>query len=119
MHRQVDHSATFCYAIHLEIAGNFCKEQAEKQMPNIKSAAKRVRQDARRRQRNRTYRSAARTAVKQARTLIEDADPAAQDAVHTAIVALDRAAQRGAIHANNAARRKSRLMQRFNKATAT
>lgn len=84
-------------------------------MPNIRSAAKRVRQDERRRQRNRGYRGAARTAVKKARVLIEDADPGAQDAVRTAVVALDKAAQRGAIHANNAARRKSRLMRQYNK----
>ena len=84
-------------------------------MPNIRSAAKRVRQDERRRQRNRGYRGAARTAVKKARVLIEDGDPGAQDAVRTAVVALDKAAQRGAIHANNAARRKSRLMRQYNK----
>lgn len=88
-------------------------------MPNIKSAAKRVRQNARRRERNRTYRSAARTAVKKARVLIEAGDPGAREAVHKAIVTLDKAAQKGAIHANNAARRKSRLMKRLNKATAT
>ena len=84
-------------------------------MPNIRSAAKRVRQDERRRQRNRGYRGAARTAVKKARVLIEDGDPGAQDAVRTAVVALDKAAQRGAIHANNAARRKSRLMRQYSK----
>ena len=84
-------------------------------MPNIRSAAKRVRQDERRRQRNRGYRGAARTAVKKARVLIEDGDSGAQDAVRTAVVALDKAAQRGAIHANNAARRKSRLMRQYSK----
>lgn len=87
-------------------------------MPNIRSAAKRMRQDKRRHDRNRGYRSAARTAVKRARVLIEDADPGAEGAVRTAVVALDRAAQRGVIHANNAARRKSRLMRQYGKATA-
>ncbi len=85
-------------------------------MPNIRSAAKRMRQDVRRHDRNRGYRGAARTAVKKARVLIEDADPEAQGAVRSAVVALDRAAQRGVIHANNAARRKSRLMLQYNKA---
>lgn len=84
-------------------------------MPNIKSAEKRVRQNAKRYERNRVYRSAARTAVKKARTLIETGDAAAEEAVRAAVVALDRAAERGAIHGNNAARRKSRLMQQFNK----
>ncbi len=87
-------------------------------MPNIRSAAKRMRQDEHRHERNRVYRSAARTAVKKARVLIEDANPEAQEAIRTAVVALDRAAQRGAIHANNAARRKSRLMRHYNKVNA-
>ena len=87
-------------------------------MPNIRSAAKRARQDVRRRERNRGYRSAARTAVKKARVLIEDGDPGAHEAVRAAAVALDKAAQRGAIHANNAARRKSRLMRHHSKSLA-
>ena len=87
-------------------------------MPNIRSAAKRARQDEHRRERNRRSRSAARTAVKKARVLIEESDPGAGQAVQTAAVALDRAAQRGAIHANNAARRKSRLMRQYSKAVA-
>ena len=87
-------------------------------MPNIKSAAKRVGQDERRRDRNRGYRSAARTAVKRARELVVDGDPGAHEAVRSAAVALDKAAQRGAIHANNAARRKKRLMLQHSKAVA-
>ena len=90
----------------------------EKQMPNIRSAAKRARQDLRRRDRNRGYRSAARTAVKRARESIEDADPEAPEAIRQAYVALDKAAQRGAIHSNNAARRKSRLKRQQKKALA-
>ena len=50
--------------------------------------------------------------------MIEESDPGAREAVQTAAVALDRAAQRGAIHANNAARRKSRLMRQYSKAVA-
>jgi small subunit ribosomal protein S20 len=38
----------------------------------------------------------------------------ARQAVHTAVVALDKAAQKGIIHKNNAARRKARLMQQLN-----
>ena len=87
-------------------------------MPNIRSAAKRARQDEHRRERNRRYRSAARTAVKRARVMIEESDPGAGEAVKTAAIALDRAAQRGAIHANNAARRKSRLMLQYSKSVA-
>ena len=43
---------------------------------------------------------------------------AAEVATMEAIVALDRAAQRGAVHKRNAARRKSRLMRRLNAAKA-
>ncbi len=61
------------------------------------------------------WRSAARTFVKKARKLIEAGDlEAAARAVGDAISILDRAAAKGAIHKNNAARRKSRLMKRFN-----
>lgn len=87
-------------------------------MPNIRSAAKRMRQNPLRRDRNRSYRSAARTAVKNARELIEGSDPGALEAVRSASVALDKAAQRGAIHSNNAARRKSRLSRQLNKSLA-
>ncbi len=85
-------------------------------MPNTKSAEKRVRQSQKRYAQNRYYRSSARTAIKKARTLIQADDPAAEEAVRKATRALDKAAQKGAIHANNAARRKSRLMQALNKA---
>lgn len=42
----------------------------------------------------------------------------AREIVRTAVSALDKAAQKGVIHKNNAARRKSRLMRKFNKAAA-
>lgn len=87
-------------------------------MPNIKSAEKRVRQSEKRRVRNRIYRSAARTAVKKARMLIEAGDPGAEEAVMKAVRVLDKAAQKGVIHENNAARRKSRLLRQLHKATA-
>jgi small subunit ribosomal protein S20 len=83
-------------------------------LPNIKSAAKRVDVSERRRQRNRVYVSAARTRIRRAEKLIErgDADAAAL-AVGDAISTLDRAANKGVIHRNNAARRKSRLRNKF------
>lgn len=56
--------------------------------------------------------------MKRARETIEESDPEAPEAVRLAFVALDRAAQRGAIHANNAARRKSRLKRQQKKALA-
>ncbi len=86
-------------------------------MPNTKSAEKRVRQAEGRYTRNRIYRSSARTAVKKARALVESGDAGATEAVNKAIQALDKAAQKGVIHANNAARRKSRLMHALHKAS--
>ncbi len=70
----------------------------------------------RRRQRNRPYRTAARTFVKKAEAAIRSGDPqAAAEAVRAAISMLDRVAVKGVIHKNNAARRKSRLMAKFNR----
>lgn len=81
-------------------------------MANIKSAIKRNKQNEKRRVRNRVYRGKARTFVAKARTAIGEKDAEkAQAATLEAISALDKAAQKGVIHKNNAARRKSRLMK--------
>lgn len=86
-------------------------------MANTKSAIKRLRSAERRRLRNRVYRGGARTAVKKARTLIvEGRLEEAREAVRQAVRALDKAAEKGIIHKNNAARRKARLMQQLNRA---
>jgi len=69
--------------------------------------------------RNRRVRSTTRTYVTRAVKLISGNQPeAAQAAVIQAVQALDRAAQKGVIHANAAARSKSRLMKRLNAALA-
>jgi len=69
--------------------------------------------------RNKPIRSSVRTAMTKARKLILQNDiDAAQEAVKEAARALDKAAQKGVIHPNNAARRKSRLMKRLNEALA-
>ena len=84
-------------------------------MANSKSALKRLRSAERRRLHNRVYRGRARTAVKKARHLMNGGHvEEARQAVRAAAVALDKAAQKGIIHRNNAARRKSRLMQQLN-----
>ncbi len=86
-------------------------------MANKKSAIKRLRSAGRRRLRNRVYRGRARTAIKKARRFIEQGDlESAREAVRVAVKALDKAAQKGIIHKNNAARRKSRLMRYLNRA---
>jgi small subunit ribosomal protein S20 len=85
-------------------------------LANSKSAEKRIRVAERRRLRNRPYRSAARTLVKKAELAISAGDQVeAQTAVVKATSMLDRVAGKGIIHKNNAARRKSRLMAKFNK----
>ena len=89
-------------------------------MANSKSAEKRARTNERRRIRNRRFRSASRTLVRTAEQTIASAEAeAAAGAVKNAISMLDRAAQKGIIHPNNAARRKSRLMAKYNKLDAT
>lgn len=83
-------------------------------LANIKSAIKRNRQNEKRRQKNRVFRGQARTSVRKARAAIESANKEeAQAKVLEAVKALDKAASKGIIHKNNAARRKSRLMKQF------
>ena len=82
-------------------------------MANIKSQIKRNRQNEKKRVRNRNFRGAARTAVNAARALFAKNDPNTKEAVMKAVSALDKAAERGVIHPNNAARRKGRLMKRL------
>ena len=87
-------------------------------MANLKSAIKRIRVSRKRAVTNRVYRSGARTQVKKARTaIVEGAEPEVQQVtLQEAIRALDVAAERGVIHKNNAARRKSRLVKQHQKA---
>lgn len=81
------------------------------------SALKRVRQSLRRRAVNRSTRSEAKTLVQNAADIaLGRADGNGPEAVAAAISALDKAAEKGIIHPNNAARRKSRLMTKVNAA---
>jgi small subunit ribosomal protein S20 len=81
-------------------------------LANIKSAIKRNKQNEKRRVLNRVYRGRARTFVKNAREKIADENlDEARTATLKAISELDKAASKGVIHRNNAARRKSRLMK--------
>ena len=76
-------------------------------MPNIKSAKKRMRQSEQRRARNREQRSALRKAIKQVRQA--ESATMAQGAYKKAERMLDRAAGKGLIKKNNAARNKRHL----------
>lgn len=96
-----------------------CDDLRKVPLANSKSARKRILVSERRRLRNRPFRSAARTYVKKAELAIAAGDKsAAQEAVLTATSTLDRVASKGVIHPNNAARRKSRLMKKFNALSA-
>jgi small subunit ribosomal protein S20 len=86
-------------------------------LANTKSAIKRIRSAERRRTYNQIHRTRARTFVKKTRRLIAAGQlDSAELAVRDAVSALDRAAQQGVIHKNNAARRKARLMRQLNQA---
>ena len=88
-------------------------------MTNKISAQKSAKVAERNAQRNKPVRSSVKTAVTKARKLILQNDlDAAQVAVKDAAQALDKAAQKGVLHPNNAARRKSRLMKQLNQALA-
>ena len=88
-------------------------------MPQTKSAQKDVRASKKRQLRNKSIRSLCKTKITKAEKLIFSGEPeSGREAVLSAISALDKAAEKGVIHPNNAARRKSRLTKRLNKAKA-
>ena len=88
-------------------------------MPVTKSAQKQMRVAERKGLRNKPILSLCKTHVTKAEKLIFSGDlEAAQKAVVAAISSLDKAAEKGIIHPNNAARRKSRLMKKLNEAQA-
>jgi small subunit ribosomal protein S20 len=88
-------------------------------LANVKSAIKSIRQDARKTLRNRPVRSSLKTYVKSAvGTIALGDEETSQEVVRLAISKLDKAAQKGIIHKNQAARRKSRLAKKLNKAFA-
>ena len=79
-------------------------------MPHTPSAKKRLKQSLRRKASNRSVKAELRTEIKQVRSAVAAGklDEAKQEMV-TAQTKLDRAATRGVIHKNKAARVKSRL----------
>ena len=88
-------------------------------MPVSKSVQKQVRVAERRRLRNKPIRGLTKTNLTKAEKLIFSGElESAQKAVLLAISSLDKAADKGIIHPNNAARHKSRLMKKLNDALA-
>ncbi len=82
-------------------------------MANIKSQIKRNRQNEKRRLQNRIVRGSTRSALNKARIAVSEKAGKFEELVLKAIIALDKAAQKGVIHKNNAARKKSRLMRKL------
>lgn len=85
-------------------------------MPNIKSAKKRVLVNKTKAARNKSANSALKTAIKKANIAIDENAADKEAAVKAAIIKIDQAAAKGLIHKNNAARKKSALATKLNKA---
>jgi small subunit ribosomal protein S20 len=86
-------------------------------MPNHKSAEKRVRQSEKRRTINRGHRTKVRTYIKKLRSALESGSQ--QDVAQIlpeAMSVIDKSVQKGVLHANAAARYKSRLTVKANQA---
>lgn len=82
-------------------------------MANIKSQIKRNRKNEQARLRNQAVRSELRTRVKNAVNAAENSADDAQAKLRLALKRIDKAAHKGVIHKNQAARRKSRLMKKI------
>lgn len=94
--------------------GECCSfSELESSVPNIASAKKNMRKSRAAQARNRAQRSALRTALKKAKV-----EGASAEVRGVATTLLDRAARKGLIHRNAAARQKSRMTKRANTAAA-
>ncbi len=87
-------------------------------MANSRQAEKRIRQSRVRRDRNRAVMSRLRTGIKQLRAAAEDDVARAQELLPATLGLIDVTARKGVIHANAAARRKSRLTALVNRRVA-
>ena len=81
-------------------------------MANIKSQIKRIKTNAKRTERNKAVKSELKTRVKTAVRAAADGGDNAAEALRLAVKRIDKAATKGVIQKNQAARRKSRLMRR-------
>ncbi len=85
-------------------------------MPNIKSAKKRVKVNATKAAANKAVITNLRTAIKKANAAIESDAANKQDAVKCAITKIDKACAKGLLHKNTAARKKSQIALKLNRA---
>ncbi len=85
-------------------------------MPNIKSSKKDVISSKIAYERNKAEKTALKTIIKKFDAALESGDHAAAEAAHkVAVKAVDKAALKGLMHKNTAARRKSSMTLRLNK----
>lgn len=85
-------------------------------MANIKSAQKRIRITDKKTARNTSIKSALKTSIKKFNLSANEASENSKELLNAAMKSLDKAASKGIIHKNTAARKKSRLSARLNKA---
>jgi small subunit ribosomal protein S20 len=81
-------------------------------LPNIKSVVKDVKKSRERRLRNLETKSRIKTFVKKTKSAISNSADNTTALINETVSIIDKAAKRGIIHPNAAARRKSRLMKR-------
>ena len=85
-------------------------------MPNIKSAKKRVKVIATKTLRNKMLKSQLNTVIKKFKAAVESGDKAAAQVAYVAAVKkVDQAVGQGLLHKNNAAHKKSQLVNKLNK----
>lgn len=85
-------------------------------MPNIKSAKKRVKVIATKTAHNKALNTNLKTTLKKANVAIEANEADKQEAVKAACKKIDQACSKGLLHKNKAARKKSQLVSKLNKA---
>ena len=87
-------------------------------MPNIKSAKKRVKVIATKTAQNKAYNSALKTVIKKANVAMESNSVDKAEAVRAAVKKIDQASEKGILHKNTAARKKSALVRKLNVVSA-
>jgi small subunit ribosomal protein S20 len=98
-------------------AADAASAKEEEDVPNIKSRIRDIKKNRANRLRNMSAKSAIKTATKKLVGRLEEKDPdKAREALRTTQKAIDTTWSRGIIHKNQAARRKSRLAKRVNRA---
>ncbi len=103
-----------CMVEYLSVSNEVLCYQEVIIMPNIKSAIKRVKTTEKKAVANKITKSAIRTSVKKAKVAVESQAPDAAAVMKQAVISIDKAAAKGYMHKNTAARKKSRLAKAVN-----